>query len=489
MLKVDDPSQSPQGFKDNYNSSGDDYKYDLNGNLKIDNNKEIHNIIYNHLNLPTEIIFSGTTNGTIYYLYNAVGQKINKLVEDEFQNETLTDYLSGFHYENGVLQFFPHAEGYVKVTGNVGRNGQIQFYFFNYVFNYTDHLGNIRLSYAQDPSNINVLKILEENHYYPFGLKHTSYNTTKYEFVEVEDGANYFINIEQLPDGYSSAYKYKYNGKELQDELGLNMYDYGARNYDPALGRWMNIDPLAEQYRRWSPYNYVMNSPMRFIDPDGMRIINGHQQSRQAALRNFTSAEEAFNSSYSNRNLKEEDFGSNKKDWKEYKESRDNLEKLEDIFKTEDKKYQAVEAHINNFMNIDPWGYIEAELLNYTDGNGVKNEIKIIIYSGRVDNGVEKAQNKFFFKDGMLINNIVKITIEPYVRPSDVLSHEIGHIFGLALFKQKYVDACKVLHDCQEPVNRNHTQSKSAMDWQEAYNNLKKYYPIPQTNFYNYGKY
>ncbi|WP_417372209.1 RHS repeat-associated core domain-containing protein [Gelidibacter japonicus] len=88
--------------------------------------------------------------------------------------------------------------------------------------------------------------------YYPFGLQQKGYNN----------------NVS--PSGNALAQKYKFGGKEYQDEFDINTYDFGARNYDPALGRWMNIDPLAEQMRRHSPYNYAFNNPIYFIDPDGM---------------------------------------------------------------------------------------------------------------------------------------------------------------------------------------------------------------------------
>src|SRR5699024_9516281 len=74
----------------------------------------------------------------------------------------------------------------------------------------------------------------------------------------------------------NNLYRYDFNAKEEQPELGLNWHDYHARNYDAALGRWMNVDPLAEKYFSISPYVYVANNPIIYIDPDGKDIIPVH---------------------------------------------------------------------------------------------------------------------------------------------------------------------------------------------------------------------
>jgi len=128
------------------------------------------------------------------------------------------------------------------------------------------------MSYTKDPLT-NKLRILEENHYYPFGLKHSVYNTGKMKFREDEENGDMARPVYV----YNTDYQYKFGAKEWQDELGLNIYDFEARLYDPALGRWSVIDPLAEIARRWSPYTYAVNNPIYFIDPDGMKIDPGSQ--------------------------------------------------------------------------------------------------------------------------------------------------------------------------------------------------------------------
>jgi len=66
-----------------------------------------------------------------------------------------------------------------------------------------------------------------------------------------------------------TEHPYTYNGKEEQKELGLNWLDYGARNYDASLGRWFGIDPMAGKWATYSPYNYTLNNPVVFVDPNG----------------------------------------------------------------------------------------------------------------------------------------------------------------------------------------------------------------------------
>jgi len=239
LLKVtDNPSTATSGFRDGINS-GNDYTYDENGNLLSDFNKGITSITYNHLNYPTKIIFG--TSGSIEYLYDADGNKIEKVVNTGTSAVT-TKYLDGFQYIDDVLQFFPTDEGYVSKNGSN----------FRYVFQYRDHLGNVRVSYSKNPTSSEI-EIIEENNYYPFGLKHSGYN-----------------NSNQYQYGNSEGEKYKFNGKEYQSDLSLNVYDFGARNYDPALGRWMNLDPLAETSISISPYAFALDNPVYFIDPDGM---------------------------------------------------------------------------------------------------------------------------------------------------------------------------------------------------------------------------
>ncbi|QJP35152.1 RHS repeat-associated core domain-containing protein [Nonlabens sp. Ci31] len=202
------------------------------------------------MNLSAKDRFAGDQK--INYIYDAAGIKMQKRVYHATSHTVpikITSYAGNYIYEKESttesLQFFSYPEGYVEKNGSS----------FDYVYQYKDHLKNVRLSYSDSNNDGSIdaaTEIISEKNYYPFGLTHKGYNNV------ISGNSN------------AAADKFGFGGKELQDELGLEWMDFHARNYDASLGRWMNVDPLAEKFVAWSPYVYVHNNPINMTDPTGM---------------------------------------------------------------------------------------------------------------------------------------------------------------------------------------------------------------------------
>jgi RHS repeat-associated protein len=138
-------------------------------------------------------------------------------------------------------------------------------------------LGNIRINYTFDLET-SSLKILEENHYYPFGLKHAEAQTKKDIFFEkeAEEDEEWLKKISIVSDSKfgvvvpNSGYQYKYNGKEWQDELGLNVTAMDFRLYDNVIGRFNGMDLYSSTAPMWTPYRFAFNNPVYWKDPSGL---------------------------------------------------------------------------------------------------------------------------------------------------------------------------------------------------------------------------
>ncbi|MCF0070785.1 RHS repeat-associated core domain-containing protein [Dyadobacter sp. CY261] len=225
----DNQNQAVKGFLNGANAD-DEFVYDGNGNLVRDLNRGIgtnttDGINYNLLNLPRLVVRNGRT---VQYTYDASGVKIKSEAPDNVN----TYYAGTFEYraENSLLRIGVEEGQIVKD----GTNFLPQYYL-------RDHLGNVR-SVMDETGNV-----IQETEYYAFGLPIQRTGVDKN--------------------------KYLYNGKEKQPET--EWLDYGARMYDPSIGRWMAVDPLSELDENVSPYTYVLNNPAIMVDPLGMHPDSG----------------------------------------------------------------------------------------------------------------------------------------------------------------------------------------------------------------------
>jgi RHS repeat-associated protein len=211
-----------------------------------DANKGISSVEYNHLNMPTKITVTGSNAGTLDYVYAADRTKLRKINS----NGTTTDYIGNFVYEGGSLKQITHPEGYIEPDGTGG---------YDYVYRYTDIWGNTRLTYADDnkdgsidPSN----EIRREQNYYPFGLEHKGYNGMTY--------------------GVENNLK-TYQGQEFTKDLGLDVHEWRFRMSDPAIGRFWQIDPLADEYVYNSTYAFQENKLGMGIELEGAELLKRFQ--------------------------------------------------------------------------------------------------------------------------------------------------------------------------------------------------------------------
>ncbi len=233
-----------------YASAGSTYGYDNTGNLTSDTGKGINNIQYTYNDLPS---FIQMDDGTIEHFYDADGIKYKTIINENSGETTTYHYLNGVEYKDNQLEAIYHEEG--RYVYERDENDAPVGEYFEWYLN--DHLGNTRVRFADKDNNNSILvdedapeedELLSSNHYYPFGM--SMEGTWAPEFGEDN--------------------KYLYNGKEFISQLDLGWYDYGARFYDPSIGRFLQIDPLADQFPTWNPYHYVHNNPINLIDPTGM---------------------------------------------------------------------------------------------------------------------------------------------------------------------------------------------------------------------------
>ena len=219
------------------------FTYDHNGNVTYDPARRV-TLVYNHLNLPDRI--SWADGRKLEMTYDAGGTLLTrKTVAANGTTVEERHYVGGIEYVKSgssyVLETVHHSEGRILFTGTAQE----------WQYTLTDHLGNTRLVYADRNGDGIVAvpsEIVQEEHYFPFGMKMTG---------------------PWMGGAAGAKTKYQYNGIEYVDAFALNVNMAPYRTLDPTIGRWWGVDPKAEHDWSGSPYGAMYNSPMVYNDPNG----------------------------------------------------------------------------------------------------------------------------------------------------------------------------------------------------------------------------
>ena len=240
-----------------------EYTYDRNGNMTSDLNRRISSVSYNRQNRPARIKHSG---GTETFTYLPDGTKRGRTVLGKDWSLSRTEYRGNLVYAGDSLKCILFDGGLIAMDGASPE----------YLFFLRDHLGSTRVVARSNGKAVQV------NHYYPYGMAYASGRMSGNAEAHpvTGEGGNVIDGDLEIGGGTGgmelarpgASQPYRFLGNELYTSNSLGLYDFSARMYDPALGRFLSVDPMAEGYRHLSPYAYCAGNPAVYVDKDGQVI-------------------------------------------------------------------------------------------------------------------------------------------------------------------------------------------------------------------------
>ena len=244
-----------------------EYTYDRNGNMTSDLNRRISSVSYNRQNRPARIKHSG---GTETFTYLPDGTKRERTALGKDWSLSRTEYRGNLVCADDSLKYILFDGGLIAMDGSSPE----------YLFFLRDHLGSVRVVARSDG------KVVQVNHYYPYGMAFAGGGMSGNAGAHPVEGgvsvAGGSLEIGGETGGMELArpgasQPYRFLGNELYTSNTLGLYDFSARMYDPALGRFLSVDPMAETCLNMTPFAYCGNNPIIRVDPEGeiWHIVGG----------------------------------------------------------------------------------------------------------------------------------------------------------------------------------------------------------------------